>query len=160
MIETALQTLREIAASIPDTGHGLERQMLIGDLVAKQSPAERTALRKLMDSYLLRMAKINASDIDLGGYGSGGHIWYRVYGDKKPDKELSRFTFDEFNVLVQSILIERQRLFLYENRNLDFSYSIIVIHKFNIRFFLPLPAEALPHQHTLNPPLQEDLVLS
>jgi len=32
---------------------------------------------------------------------------------------------DEFNVLVQSILIERQRLFLYENRNLDFSYSII-----------------------------------
>jgi twitching motility protein PilT len=125
MIETAVKTLREIAASVPDTGLGIERQMLIGDLVAKQSPAERMALRKLMDSYLLRMAKINASDIDLGGYGSGGHIWYRVYGDKKPDKELGKFTFDEFNVLIQSILIERQRLFLYENRNLDFSYSII-----------------------------------
>lgn len=125
MIETAVKTLRDIAASVPETAPGLERQMLIGDLVAKQSPAERSALRKLMDSYLLRMARINASDIDLGGYGSGGHIWYRVYGDKKPDLELGKFTYDEFNVLIQSILIERQRLFLYENRNLDFSYSII-----------------------------------
>ena len=125
MIETALKTLQEIAAEIPETGQGMERQMLIGDLVAKQSPAERTALRKLMDSYLMRMSKINASDIDLGGYGSGGNIWYRVYGDKKPDKELGKFTQDEFNVLIQSILIERQRLFLYENRNLDFSYSIL-----------------------------------
>jgi twitching motility protein PilT len=125
MIETAIKTLREIAASVPDTAPGMERQMLIGDLVAKQSPAERTALRKLMDSYLMRMIKINASDIDMGGYGCGNHIWYRVYGDKKPDKELGKFSLDEFNVLIQSILIERQRLFLYENRNLDLSYSII-----------------------------------
>jgi twitching motility protein PilT len=125
MIATAVKTLQDIAASIPDTAPGMERQMLIGDLVSKQSPAERTALRKLMDSYLMRMSKINASDIDMGGYGCGGHIWYRVYGDKKADAGIGKFTHDEFNVLIQSILIERQRLFLYENRNLDFSYSII-----------------------------------
>jgi twitching motility protein PilT len=125
MIETAVKTLKEIAATIPETSPGMERQMLIGDLVAKQSPAERTALRKLMDSYLMRMSKINASDIEMGGYGSAGFIWYRIYGDKKPDQILNKFTLDEFNVLIQSILIERQRLFLYENRNLDFSYSII-----------------------------------
>ncbi len=125
MIETAIHTLQEIAASIPDTVPGMERQMLIGDLVAKLSPAERTALRKLMDSYLLRMSKINASDIDMGGYGTNSSIWYRVYGDKKPAKELGTFTLDEFNVLIQSVLIERQRLFLYENRSLDLSYSII-----------------------------------
>lgn len=125
MIETAIKMLQEIAVSIPDTVPGMERQMLIGDLVSKLSPAERTALRKLMDSYLLRMANINASDIDLGGYGSSNYIWYRVYGDKKPAKELGKFTLDEFNILVQSILIERQRLFLYENRSLDLSYSII-----------------------------------
>jgi twitching motility protein PilT len=125
VIETAIKLLQEIAASIPDTVPGMERQMLIGDLVSKQSPAERTALRKLMDSYLLRMAKINASDIDMGGYGTANHIWYRIYGDKKPARELGKFTLDEFNILVQSILIERQRLFLYENRSLDFSYSII-----------------------------------
>ena len=125
MIEIARKTLREIAESIPDTAPGMERQMLIGDLIAKQSPAERTGLRKLMDSYLLRMSRNNASDIDLGGYGSLKRIWYRVYGDKKPDNELGEFTLDEFNVLIQTILIERQRLFLYENRSLDLSYSVI-----------------------------------
>ena len=125
MIETAIKLLQEIAASIPDTVPGMERQMLIGDLVSKQSPAERTALRKLMDSYLLRMSKINASDIDIGGFGTANYVWYRVYGDKKPARELGKFTPDEFSILIQTILIERQRLFLYENRSLDFSYSVI-----------------------------------
>src|SRR5512136_575128 len=99
--------------------------MLIGDLVSKLSPAERTALRKLMDGYLLRMSRTNASDIDLGGYGTAGSIWYRIYGEKRPSKELGHFSLDEANILIQTILIERQRLFLYENRNLDFSYSIM-----------------------------------
>jgi twitching motility protein PilT len=125
MIETAIRTLQEIAAALPDTVPGMERQMLIGDLLTKQSPAERTALRKLMDSYLMRMSKINASDIDMGGYGTGGNVWYRVYGEKRPAKDLGSFTLDEFNVLIQSVLIERQRLFLYENRSLDLSYSVI-----------------------------------
>jgi twitching motility protein PilT len=131
MIETARRTLREIAASIPDTAPGMERQMLIGDLIAKQSPAERSALRKLMDSYLLRMSKLNASDIDLGGYGSSKYVWYRIYGDKKPDKDIGTFTLDECNVLIQSILIERQRLFLYENRSLDLSYTVYEDEKMN-----------------------------
>jgi twitching motility protein PilT len=124
-METALRTLQEIATNIPDTAPGMERQMLIGDLVSRQSPAERTALRKLMDSYLMRMSRTNASDIDIGGYGTAGSVWYRIYGEKRPCKELGKFTLDEFNILIQSILIERQRLFLFENRNLDFSYSIL-----------------------------------
>src|SRR5512140_1162293 len=146
MIETARKALQEIAGTIPDTVPGMERQMLIGDLVAKQSPAERTALRKLMDSYLLRMSRINASDIDLGGFGSAGSIWYRIYGDKKPAKDLGKFTLDEFNVLIQSILIERQRLFLYENRNLDLSYSIIEddsMHRFRANVYFDLDHLAL-----------------
>jgi len=125
MIETAVKMLQEVTATLPDTAPGMERQMLIGDLVSRHSPAERTALRKLMDSYLLRMSRMNASDLDVGGYGTGGHVWYRVYGEKRPAKDLGKFTLDEFNVLIQSVLIERQRLFLYENRNLDFSYSIM-----------------------------------
>ncbi len=146
MIETAIKTLQDIAASIPDTVPGMERQMLIGDLVAKQSPAERTALRKLMDSYLLRMSRVNASDIDMGGYGSGSNIWYRIYGDKKPQKDLGNFTLDEFNVLIQSILIERQRLFLYENRSLDLSYSIVEddkMHRFRANAYFDLDHLAL-----------------
>jgi twitching motility protein PilT len=125
MIETAVQTLRQLAASIPSTAPGVERQMLIGDLVSKASPAERTAVRKLMDYFLLRMQKLNASDIDMGGYGTAGRVWYRSYGDKKPDNELPQFTMDEMSLLIQGVLVERQRLFLYENRNLDFSYTVM-----------------------------------
>lgn len=131
MIEASIRTLKELAGSIPDTPPGVERQMLIGDLVSKQSPAERSALKKLMDAYLGHMARINASDIDMGGYGSDGRIWFRVYGDKKPYDEMGKFTVDEFSLLIQSVLIERQRLFLYEYRNLDFSYSLIEDGKFH-----------------------------
>lgn len=125
MIDVAVHTLRELASTIPPTAPGVERQMIIGDLASKASPAERTAMRKLMDAVLLRMQKLNASDIDIGGLGTTGHIWYRIYGDKKPDRELPVFTPDEASLLIQSILIERQRLFLYENRNLDFSYTVM-----------------------------------
>ncbi len=125
MIDVAIHTLRELASTIPPTAPGVERQMIIGDLASKASPAERTAMRKLMDAVLLRMQKLNASDIDIGGLGTTGYIWYRIYGDKKPDRELPVFTPDEASLLIQSILIERQRLFLYENRNLDFSYTVM-----------------------------------
>jgi twitching motility protein PilT len=124
-METYRKILMDMAANIPDTAPGMERQMLIGDLVSRQSPAERTALRLLMDSFLMRMSRINASDIDFGGYGTSCSVWYRIYGEKRPNKELGHFTLDEANILIQTILIERQRLFLYENRNLDFSYSIM-----------------------------------
>lgn len=146
MIETAVKKLKEIASSVPETGPGMERQMIIGDLINKLSPAERTALRKLMDSYLLHMTRVNASDIDLGGYGSGGQIWFRIYGDKKPDRTLGKFTLDEFNVLIQGILVERQRLFLYENRNLDFSYHIVegdTLHRFRADAYFDLDHLAL-----------------
>jgi len=146
MIDASIRILKELAASIPDTSPGIERQMLIGDLVSKQSPAERTALKKLMDSYLSQMAKMTASDIDMGGYGSGGRIWYRVFGDKKAYEEMGTFTLDEFSVLIQSILIERQRLFLYEYRNLDFSYSLAEggkMHRFRADAYFDLDHLAL-----------------
>jgi len=146
MIDASIRTLKELAGSIPDTPPGVERQMLIGDLVSKQSPAERSALKKLMDSYLSQMSKMNASDIDMGGFGSDSRIWFRVYGDKKPYEEMGKFTVDEFSVLIQSILIERQRLFLYEYRNLDFSYSLLEdrkLHRFRADAYFDLDNLAL-----------------
>jgi hypothetical protein len=35
LMETAIKTLQEIAASIPETVPGMERQMLIGDLISR-----------------------------------------------------------------------------------------------------------------------------
>ncbi len=145
MIE-AVSIIKDIVKNIPETAFGVERQMLIGDLVARQSQEERVLVKRMFDSLLSKMLEINASDIDLGGYGSGGRIWYRVYGDKKPDETWPQFHFDETNVLIQTILVERQRQFLYENRNIDFSYSIIQndeMHRFRADAYFDLDQIAL-----------------
>ena len=124
-MEDAKAILKQIVSNIPETAYGVERQMLIGDLVSRLAQEERVIVRRMFDGFLLRMSEITASDIDLGGFGSQGKIWYRIHGSKKPDPTLPTFTYDETNVLVQSVMLERQRQFLYENRNLDFSYTII-----------------------------------
>lgn len=145
-MDEARALLKQVTSAIPDTTYGVERQMLIGDLVSRLSQEERAVIKKLLDSLLLRMFSINASDIDFGGFGGHGKIWYRIYGQKKPDAELGFFSFDETNALIQSILLERQRQYLYENRNLDFSYMIMVgdqMHRFRADAYFDLDQLAL-----------------
>ncbi len=74
-MEDAILLIKQVVESIPKTAYGVERQMLIGDLISRLSQEERITLRSLLESYLLRMFDMAASDIDLGGYGSGGKIW-------------------------------------------------------------------------------------
>ncbi len=124
-MDEAKLILNQIASDIPDTTFGVERIMLTGDLVNRQSYEEKIIIRKLLEGFLLRMFETKASDIDIGGFGSQGRVWYRIHGKKTPEYSWGTFTFDEINILIQSILLERQRQFLYENRNLDFSYSIV-----------------------------------
>lgn len=116
--------LKNLAGQLPSTVTGLERQMMIGDIIGRMDETEKGKLRSLLNYFLLRMLSLNASDIDMGGYGSGGQIWYRIFGSKKPDKTLGQYAPDEMNFLLQSVIGERQRAFLYENRNLDFSYML------------------------------------
>lgn len=145
-MEEAKLILKHIAASIPDTAYGVERMMVIGDLVNRQSPEERTIIKKLFDSFLIRMEENHASDIDIGGFGSQGRIWYRIYGDKKPDTHFGSFSFDEVNIIILTILLERQRQFLYENRNLDFSYTIFkndLMYRFRADTYFDLDQLAL-----------------
>lgn len=144
--DEAVSILKQIVSNIPDTAYGVERQMLVGDLVSRQSTEERVIVKKMFDGFLVRMFEISASDIDLGGFGSQGQVWYRIHGSKKPDMSLPTFSFDECNVLVQSILLERQRQFLYENRNLDFSYTVFhenQMHRFRADVYFDLDQIAL-----------------
>lgn len=145
-MDEAITILKQVTAAIPETAYGVERQMLIGDLLSRQSQDERRVIKKMFDGLLLRMFAISASDIDMGGFGSQGKIWYRIHGSKKPDPELGQFTVDELNILIQSILLERQRQYLYENRNLDFSYSIMEgdkMHRFRADAYFDLDQIAL-----------------
>jgi len=145
-VEEAIAILKQIVGSVPDTIYGVERQMMISDLVSRQSQEERVLIKRMFDSFLMRMFEIAASDIDLGGFGSQGKVWYRIHGVKKPDPTLPPFSFDEANVLIQTILLERQRQFLFENRNLDFSYTIISsdqMHRFRADAYFDLDQLAL-----------------
>ena len=116
--------LKELASQLPQTVVGLERQMMIGDVLARMDDGDKQKLKALLNYFLLRMLSVSASDIDMGGYGTQGSVWFRVFGSKKPDKSLGQYAPDEMNYLIQSVTGERQRAFLYENRNLDFSYML------------------------------------
>jgi twitching motility protein PilT len=124
LVPEAQKILKEICAQLPSSVMGLERQMMIGDMMGRTDESSRAKLLALMNHFLARMFVINASDIDMGGYGSQGFVWYRIYGSKKPDPSLGKYSPDEMNVLIQSVIGERQRSFLFENRNLDFSHML------------------------------------
>lgn len=119
--------LQQLTSKVPKSAMGIERHMAISELmdeISKNFVHIQESLRKHMDYFLLRMTKVNASDIDMGGHGGQGYIWYRVHGDKKPDKTLGTFTSDEMSMLIQSLIIAQQRATLNIKRNLDFSYTI------------------------------------
>lgn len=122
----AQKILKEMSSQLPITVTGLERQMMISDVMTRTDETTKMKLLALMNHFLSRMFTIYAFDIDMGGYGSQGYIWYRIYGSKKPDPPLGKYTPDEINILIQSIIGERQRSFLFENRNLDFSHMLII----------------------------------
>ncbi len=113
-----------MASQLPKTVTGLERQMMISDVMTRTDETTKMKMLALVNHFLSRMSTLNASDIDMGGYGSQGYIWYRVYGSKKADPSLGKYLPDEINILIQSIIGERQRAFLFENRNLDFSHML------------------------------------
>lgn len=146
IIENAKTILTQVIEQIPSSTHGLERQIFIGDFVEKLPLENKQMLKDLVESLLLRMSLINASDIDLGGYGGQGKVWYRIFGAKKPDPTLAYFSVDETNVLIQSLISARQRQFLYEMKNLDFSHMIIEgekMHRYRADAYLDLDQLAL-----------------
>ena len=123
--ENAFGILEQVILQIPQSAQGLERLIFIGDSVEKLPVENKMTLKFFIDSLLLRMFILNASDIDMGGYGGQGRVWYRIFGSKKPDPTLESLSTDKTNVLIQSLLTSRQRQYLYEQKNLDFSYMIM-----------------------------------
>jgi twitching motility protein PilT len=112
---------------------GVERMEEIASLLDELEERDRDALRSHLNTFLQRMIEVNASDIDLGGQGSLGQVWFRIYNDKRPALELGAYSLDQFNILTLNILTHRQQQFLLERRNLDFSYA--VEHQgFSVRF--------------------------
>lgn len=122
-VEQVKQKVQSLAESIPRTLASVERQQYIGrELLQKASEPDRLMMRDFIDAALRQMRVMDASDIDMGGYGSGGKIWLRIQGVKKPVEAWGKFSTDETDILIQNLVMESQREHLYANKNLDFSY--------------------------------------
>ena len=100
---------------------GVERHQVIGRIIEDQSEDIRSELTDIFNGYLDGMAKREASDIDLGGPGCGGKVWYRIHGDKSPRKNQDDLGLIETDFLLHNIIMPSQREHLLRKKNLDFS---------------------------------------
>jgi len=116
--------VRPLIDEIPKNVLGLERHKVIGDILDSQPEKLRMELRDLLDHFLVNMQEIEASDIDLGGNGCVGKIWYRIHGTKQPWDDSPDYSLLETDFLLHNVLMPQQRTHLLQNRNLDFSYSL------------------------------------
>ncbi|MDR8391612.1 Flp pilus assembly complex ATPase component TadA [Aliifodinibius sp. S!AR15-10] len=121
--------LKELAAPMANqmskTAKGLERHKEIGRIIENQSDEVRITLTNILDDFLMEMNDNEASDIDIGGPGCGGKVWYRIHGDKSPSQKVDyELSLVETDFLLHNAIMPTQRQHLLDNKNLDFSYSI------------------------------------
>ncbi|MEA2095117.1 MAG: ATPase, T2SS/T4P/T4SS family [Candidatus Cloacimonadota bacterium] len=119
----SLSFSQELKAAIPEYVFGINRIKHINKALS-DNPAWRKESFTLLKNLLAKMISIDASDLDFGGLRSKGKIWYRVYGDKKPDLEAGDIFEDEAIIIALSILSGDQKKLLITNKNLDFALSV------------------------------------
>jgi twitching motility protein PilT len=156
--------LKQLATQVSEVVRGMERHIFIGNMIANLPDDQRLELTGLLNGLLSKMRENNASDIDLGGNGAQGKVWYRVFGSKRADDTLGVFSSDESSLLIQNILSDRQRQFFYDRRNLDFSYMLTIgkqIYRFRADVYIDLDEVAL-NMRAVNEQVRpiEELVLS
>ncbi len=115
--------LFNFARQIPRTVLGSERVNYIADHFDEIPESDKIQIFELANFILSLMVDRNASDVEIGGYGSDEHVWFRIFGVKQRVLDLPTFSEDEANTLIISLLNKNQRKYLIEERNLDFSYT-------------------------------------
>lgn len=123
-----------VISKIPRSSRGIDRHIKLGEVVETLSDDHREDLGRILEGYLKRMLKNEASDIDIGGPGCNGRVWYRIFGDKRPVKDPENLSLNETDVLLHNAILPTQRAKLLEQKNLDFSYSIPLTENKNQRF--------------------------
>lgn len=128
------EMVQPLVQRLPKTISGIELQQSMVELIDQQSEDWRLNLKDKLEFYLNVMEPMEASDIDLGGPGCLGKIWFRIHGYKKPVNTNHTLTRRETDIFLLNILMPRQRELLFKNRNFDFSYSIERESEMNQRF--------------------------
>lgn len=122
----AFKVMEFVVRDMPPHYFGTERQEFITRKLDTLDDKAIQVLRVFYEHILKRMRVIDASDIDIGSFGTRGEIWFRVHGNKLPQKNLPELASPYADVLIQSLVLPKQRVLLLEQRSLDFSYQTIV----------------------------------
>lgn len=123
MIAPAKQILSAFASSIPTSVFGPDRIKYTVDNINKLQVEHKLILFQLMNHILESMIEQQASDVEIGGYGTQGNVWFRIFGTKERVLDLPQFTEDEATLLIVNLLNAQQCEILLREKNIDFSYS-------------------------------------
>lgn len=118
--------VQSIIEATPKGMTGIDRIRHQAERFSKIDARDRATLRRFVDSFLARMSSSNASDVDMGGPSSGGFVWFRIDGEKRPDLNVPRFSIDETNIMILSLLSRRGMKSLVDWNAADFSYELAI----------------------------------
>jgi len=129
------EILKKYILKVPESILGAEKVNFIVEMAQQMPGEDKVALHKMVNHILTLMIEHEASDVEIGGHGTDGFIWFRIHGNKIRVEELPRFTPLEASLLIVSLLTNNQCQHLLVGRNLDFSYTFHyhVVNK-DIRF--------------------------
>lgn len=116
--------IEELQVNLSDFITGLNRFQRI-DKLLYENVNWRKETHEHFRYLLSYMKKKNASDMDVGGPGTNGKIWLRIYGNKTPCDDMPLYHDDEIIVLLLNALNETQKKILFEKKNIDFSVELL-----------------------------------
>ena len=123
MIAQAKQILSAFVSGIPAAVLGSERVRYTIENINKLQVEHKLILFQLMNHILESMIEQHASDLEIGGHGTQGHVWFRIFGNKERVLDMPQFTEDEATLLIVNLLNLNQCELLLNEKNIDFSYS-------------------------------------
>ncbi len=122
--QTSRQYVAKVGEDVKKVPLTADRWQYLSELLEDQPEETKLALKNHFDAFLLRMKEIGASDIDLGGPGCRNLVWFRCVGVKTADATLQEYDIEETDMLILNLLTEPERLKLFKQRNIDFSYRV------------------------------------
>jgi twitching motility protein PilT len=120
-----LSSLHAVREHVSDILAGTYRFQKM-DAILQENPEWRKEAYEKLKQIFNMMVEMEASDLDLGGPRTNGKIWLRVYGNKVQLDEAEYMSEDEAAILLLSILTKEQKEILFQQKNLDFSITMIL----------------------------------
>jgi twitching motility protein PilT len=113
-----------LAAEAPAALTGMARLAWYANNLRMLTPSDRADGRKLFERLARAMRRAGASDLDVGGMGTRGAVWFRTGTRKAPVDALGTFDLNATDVWILSLLSGSQRSALLRARSVDFSRNL------------------------------------